>query len=111
MALQVVLDHLVGRAIEGPDRAPRSDVEQMQAGWLGVNMSFVQILSIFIEHLDAVVVPVVHENVAGLLVDGDPVHAAEIPRSDPPRRQFQEPRRTRFQASPAPQRARACRKF
>ena len=38
----------------------------------------VEELAIFIEHLDAVVIPVVHEDAPRLNVDCDAVHAIEI---------------------------------
>src|ERR1700686_4529298 len=78
MPLQVVFDHLVGGAVKGPDSISRSDIEQVKTGRRSVNLPFVKILAVFIEHLDAVIVPIVHENVRGLLVDGDPMHIAEI---------------------------------
>src|SRR5882762_9118428 len=78
MALQVVLDHFVGGAIKGPEGVSGSDVEQVKTGRRSVNLPFVEILAVFIEDLDAVIVPIVHENVAGLLVNGDTMHVAEI---------------------------------
>src|SRR5882672_10127671 len=78
MALQIVLDHFVGGAIKGPEGVSGSDVEQVKTGRRSVNLPFVEILAVFIEDLDAVIVPIVHENVAGLLVNGDTMHVAEI---------------------------------
>jgi len=50
----------------------------VKTGRRSVNLPFVEILAVFIEDLDAVIVPIVHENVAGLLVNGDTMHVAEI---------------------------------
>src|SRR6267378_3077895 len=63
VALQVVLDHFVGGAIKGPEGASGSDVEQVKTRRRSVNLPFVAILAVFIEDLDAVIVPIVHENV------------------------------------------------
>ena len=78
MPLQVPLDHLVGGAVEGPNGVAGSDVQQMQAGWIGVDLPFVQILAVFVEHLNAMVVAIVHEHVVRLRIDGDAVHVAEV---------------------------------
>src|SRR5258708_9321011 len=81
MALQVVLDHFVGGAIKGPEGVSGSDVEQVKTGRRSVNLPFVEILAVFIEDLDAVIVPIVHENVAGLLVHRDTLPLAANART------------------------------
>jgi hypothetical protein len=62
VALQVVLEHLVGGAVKGPDGVARADVEQVQARRIGVDFRFVQIFAVVIENLNAVVVAIVHKN-------------------------------------------------
>src|SRR5579872_143403 len=77
VSLQVPLDHLVGGAVKGPDGIARSDVQEMQTRWIGVDFPFAEVFAVLVEDLDTVIVAVVHENLAGLLIDGDPVDVAE----------------------------------
>src|SRR5260370_16247727 len=78
MSLQVPLDHLVGGAVKGPDGIAGADIEQVEARRTGVDFPFVEVLAIFVEDLNAVIIAVVHENVTRLLIDSDPVHVAEV---------------------------------
>src|SRR5450755_4289286 len=81
MALQIPLDHFVRSAVVGPDALARSDVQQMKARWIGVDLPFVKILAVFIKHLNAMVVSIVDEHMMSRRVYGHAVHIAEIART------------------------------
>src|SRR5579883_1081507 len=78
VSLQVVVQHLGGAAIEGPQRAVGADVDQVDVGRLVADMPLVEIFAVFVEDLNAVVAAVVDENVPRLRIDGDAVHVVEV---------------------------------
>src|SRR5580692_5201263 len=53
----------------------------MQAGRIGIDLPFIQILTVFVENLNAVVVAIVHKNVAGFGIHGHSVYVAEVTRT------------------------------
>ena len=81
MSIEIVLQHLRGSAVEGPQRAVRADVEQMDVGRVLAGTPFVKIFAVFIEHLNAMVAAVVHEDAARLRIDGDAVHVVHVARA------------------------------
>src|SRR5262249_47428319 len=79
MTVEVVLQHLRRTPIERPQCAVCSDVNQVNIRRFFTGTPFVQVLSVFIEHLDPMIRPVVYKHPARLWIDCDAVNVIEVP--------------------------------
>src|SRR5688572_19364194 len=73
-AVEVVLEHLMGVAIEGRHGPIRADLDEVEARRTDGDCPLGKVSAIFVEDLDAVVVAIVDEHTPRLEVDGDAVH-------------------------------------
>src|ERR1700693_5058224 len=78
VALLIVLQHLRGAAIEGPQVAVRAHVDQVDIRRVFAHAEFILVFAIIVEYLDAVVAAVVHENALRHRIDRDAVHVIPI---------------------------------
>src|SRR3989454_4305246 len=78
MSVQIIFQHPGGTAVKSPQRSVRTDVNQMNVGRFPAGAPFVQVLSVFIEDLNAMIRAVVHEDSPGLRIDCDAVHVIHI---------------------------------
>src|SRR5262249_39940542 len=69
VAFEVVLKHLGRAAIECPQRAIGADVDQVNIGRLFAWAPLVEILSVFVEHLNTMIGAIIHEYTPSLGID------------------------------------------